>query len=78
MKIKALYEIFSLISGVGATLTITFFLLTSWPHCIILFESYWFIRIPEIIIGLTICPYYVEKIVSCIFHMKELNEAEEK
>ncbi len=64
------YERFSLIVGFTAAITITFFLATSYGRCIILFEPIWWIRIPEIIIGIFIAPYYFKK----IFDFPKTNE----
>ena len=62
MKIKRLYEIYSLVIGFAAIITLVFFLITSPGYCFILFEPLWFIRIPEIIIGISVFPYYLKKI----------------
>ena len=52
------YEVFSLVTGVAAVITIVFFLLTE-KGCIVMFEPIWWIRIPEIIIGFIVSPYYL-------------------
>jgi len=61
--VKKFYEMFSLIVGVSAVLTLTFFMIKSPYRCIIPFEPNPFIRIPEIIIGLVVLPYYFKKLI---------------
>jgi len=56
------YEIYSLIVGFGAILTILFFLIYDREHCIILLEPKLYIRIPEIIMGISTIPYYFKKL----------------
>ena len=58
MKLKQFYEIFSLMVGFSAVLTLIYFLIRSPYKCTILFEPIPYIRIPEIIIGLIVLPYY--------------------
>lgn len=62
MGLKRLYEIICLIWGFSNVAVVTFFLVFSFDSCVIFFESYWFIRIPEIIIGISVLPYYLKKI----------------
>lgn len=45
-------ELFSLIVGLSAILTILFYLITAYNLSIYFLEPMWFIRIPEIIIGI--------------------------
>ena len=62
MKLKELYEKICLIWGISVILILTFFLTTGWKYCIILMEPRWYIRIPEIILGVIAIPYYLKKI----------------
>ncbi len=71
MKFKRIYEIFSLIVGVSAVITLTFFLITSPYKCIIPFEPINYIRIPEIIIGLSVLPYYALLIIRSLGGLKD-------
>lgn len=66
MEIKKIYERFSLVFGFASVLTLTFFLIRSPYRCIIPFEPNPFIRIPEIIIGLIIIPYYLIKLFKIV------------
>jgi len=61
-KIKSWYESICLLWGVSVILMVTFFLFTSWEYCIIIMEPLWFIRIPEVILGIISIPYYLKKI----------------
>jgi len=55
------YELFSLAVGVSAIFAIVFYLLTE-GGCVIMFEPIWWIRIPEILIGFIVTPYYLIKL----------------
>jgi len=60
-RMNKFYEVFSLVAGVAAVITLTYFLLTGESRCLYFLEPYWFIRIPEIIIGFIVLPYYIIK-----------------
>lgn len=62
MGFKKIYEIFSLMIGLAAILILTIYLILDIRNCLIIFEDWWFIRIPEIIIGISVIPYYIKKI----------------
>lgn len=57
-----MYELFCLSFGLGAVLTFTFFLITKYPYPIIFTEPYFSIRLPEVLIGIFITPYYIKKL----------------
>lgn len=61
-KITKIYEEICLIWGLSVIILLTFFLTTDWGYCIILMEPAWYIRTPEIILGIIAIPYYVKKI----------------
>lgn len=62
-KLKEFYEVYSLVVGFGAAMTISYFLiLDRMDHCICLMEPIWWVRIPEIIMGISVIPYYFKKI----------------
>ena len=62
MKIKEIYEKVCLTWGICAMSILTFYLITGGGYCIILMEPIWYIRIPEIILGIIAIPYYLKKI----------------
>ena len=64
MGFKKTYEVFSLMVGFAAILILTIYLILDIRDCLIIFEDWWFIRIPEIIIGISVIPYYLLKIFS--------------
>lgn len=61
-KCKKIYKIYRLTFGVSAVITLTYFLIRFPFSCIAPFEPNPFIRIPEIIIGLSILPYYIKEL----------------
>ncbi len=64
MKFEKEYEVFSLSVGFAAILILTIYLILDIRICLIIFEDWWFIRIPEIIMGILATPYYIKKIFS--------------
>ena len=61
-KIKSYYEPVCLVWGVSTILIVTFFLALDPDKCIIFMEPLWYIRIPEVILGIISIPYYIKKI----------------
>ena len=62
MKFKGLYNLYCLSVGFAAVITITYFLIRSPYKCVVMFESIWWIRYPEILIGFSIVPFYLNKL----------------
>lgn len=62
MNFKKGYEIFSLMVGLAAIVILLLYLILDFRRCLVIFEDWWFIRIPEIIIGISVIPYYIKKI----------------
>jgi len=61
-KIKSYYEPICLIWGISTIGIVTFFLITDYNYCIGFMEPLWYIRIPEVILGIISIPYYLKKI----------------
>lgn len=66
MEFKKFYEIYSLLIGLGANLTLLFgiFLGLFFNIRFQLYEPIIFISVIEILIGISIVPYYLKKIYS--------------
>ena len=63
MGLKKFYEEISLVYGLAVVIMLTMFLtFDGLQHCIILLEPNPYIRIPEIILGIIVLPYYFKKI----------------
>ena len=62
MNWKKIYEPICLVWGVCAIGILTFYLIKGGGYCIILMEPIWYIRTPEIILGIISIPYYIKKI----------------
>ena len=52
MKIIKVFEVTSLFIGLGAVITLVFFLITNGDVTLRLYEPIWWIRFPEIVFGL--------------------------
>jgi len=66
MGIKRIYEVYSLIVGFASIITILFFLIKFFGSCFFLFEPWLSVRILEIIICLSVIPYYFKKMYEFI------------
>ena len=60
------YEVISLVAGLSAVATLVFFLIQSPYHCIIPMEPIWWIRYPEIVLGLLVMPFYINQLIKLI------------
>jgi len=68
MKTKILFEMFGLICGFSAIITILFFLISDWGKPIYFLEPYLWIRIPEIIIG------FISSLIILLMIREKINE----
>ena len=61
-KITKIYEKICLVVGFAAIIVLIGFLINFWGYHFFITEPLWFIRIPEIILGIIAIPYYLKKI----------------
>lgn len=60
------YELYSIILGISLILTFLYAFIVTWGRCLIPFEPVPLIRISEILLTLSICPYYIHKIIKSV------------
>lgn len=65
-KLFELYEIFSLLVGISAIITLIFFMIVNMKDHIVILEPNPYIRYTEIIIGFFVFPYYFNKVLNFI------------